>query len=380
MTTNHGKPIAQARADQGWTKAQAIWRIRQAASRHGYSLPKDESIGRRVASWENGHSEPDGMYLSLLCEIFQTQPDALLSRQRKAPKIDGEDAELLLRLDTARGVDASLIAMLNAHTDLIRMKDRKLGAVVLAEEMGAHLSQVETLLRHSVFQADRSGLAFVLADASALAGWQAVDTGSLSEAWQHFERAKAAAREADDPKILAFASAEQAYVLLDLQRPQQALTMIQQAHREAYHRLPPLMRTWLYAAEAEAYAACDEASSALRTMDAAASNLPNDEAGDDVTMSYLALNLVHLARWRGGILARLGDADAIEDLNRALEGMGNGAFTRAEAGVRCDLAGALLARGEVGEAAQQIEQARRLVVISGSTRQRRRVEQLARRL
>ena len=51
-----------------------------------------------------------------------------------------------------------------------------------------------------------------------------------------------------------------------------------------------------------------------------------------------------------------------------------------QAGVRCDLAGALLARGEVGEAAQQIEQARRLVVISGSTRQRRRVEQLARRL
>ena len=380
MTTNHGKPIARARADQGWTKTQTIFQIRQAASRRGYALPKDESIARRMASWENGHSEPDEFYLSLLSEIFQTDPDALLNRPRKAPEIDADDAELLLRLDTARGVDASLIAMLNAHTDLIRMKDRKLGAVVLADEMRAHLDQVETLLRHSVFQADRSGLAFVLADASALAGWQAVDTGSLSDAWEHFERAKAAAREADDPKILAFASAEQAYVLLDLQRPQQALTMIQQAHREDHHRLPPLMRTWLYAAEAEAHAACDDAGSALRTMDVAASNLPDPESSDEDTMTYLALNLVHLARWRGGVLAQLGDADAIENLNQALDGMDSGAFTRAEAGLRCDLAGALLARGETGEAAQQIEQARRLVVISGSTRQRRRVERLARQL
>lgn len=135
----------------------------------------------------------------------------------------------MLRLDTATAVDSALIGMLNSQTDLIRMKDRKLGAVVLAEDMGAHLRQVEELLRHSVFHADRAGLAFVLADASALAGWQAVDTGSLNDAWQHFEWAKAAAREADDPKILAFASAEHAYVLLDLQRPEQALTMIQQA-------------------------------------------------------------------------------------------------------------------------------------------------------
>ncbi|MBC3843595.1 hypothetical protein GXW82_35475 [Streptacidiphilus sp. 4-A2] len=380
MTTNDAVPIARPRAEQGWTKLQTIFRLRQAATRRGLTLPKDDSISRRMASWENGHSEPDDIYLALLSEIFQAEPDTLLNRPRKAPEMDADEAELLLRLDTARGVDASLIAMLNAHTDLIRMKDRKLGAVVLAEEVRAHLDQVETLLRHSVFRAGRSSLAFVLADASALAGWQAVDTGSLSDAWEHFERAKAAAREADDPKILAFASAEQAYVLLDLQRPQDALTMIQQAHREDHRRLPPLMRTWLYAAEAEAYAASDDASSALRTMDVAASSLPDGTDEGDVTMSYLALNLVHLARWRGGILARLGDADAIEDLNRALAGMGSGAFTRAEAGLRCDLAGALIARGETGEAAQQIEQARRLVALSGSTRQRRRLDQLAQQL
>ena len=50
MTTNDGIPIAQARASQGWTKLQTISRLRQAASRRGYTLPKNESISRRLAS------------------------------------------------------------------------------------------------------------------------------------------------------------------------------------------------------------------------------------------------------------------------------------------------------------------------------------------
>jgi len=47
--------------------------------------------------------------------------------------------------------------------------------------------------------------------------------GRLPLAWAHFERATAAAREAGDACLLAFAAGEQAYVLLDLHRPAEAL-------------------------------------------------------------------------------------------------------------------------------------------------------------
>ncbi|SFD21366.1 hypothetical protein [Streptomyces aidingensis] len=379
MSTTRGRVLRQARTERQWTKSQLVARIRAAAQRHGYALPKDESISRRIASWENGHAVPDDFYLPLLCEVYgRTAEDLGYGAAEPEPEADEEAAELLLRLETARSVDAELIRGMRTQTDLIRLKDRKLGAAVLAEEMTAHLRQTEELLRFGIFHAERAGLAHVLADASALAGWQAIDTGSLRDAWEHFERAKAAAREADDPMLLAFATAEQAYVLLDLQRAGQALDLIQHAHHSQRQRLPALLRAWLYAAEAEAHAGLGNQSTALRTMDAAAGTLPTDSSNPD--LPYLALNLVHLARWRGSVLAALGDTQAIEDLTQALAGMGNGTFTRAEAGLRVDLAGALIARGDAAEARTHIEQARRLVDIAGSARQRRRVENLTQRL
>ncbi|GAA0333052.1 hypothetical protein NE235_13335 [Actinoallomurus spadix] len=85
----------------------------------------------------------------------------------------------------------------------------------------------------------------------ALAGWQALDVGTPRESWEHFERAKSAAREAEDPSLLAFATAEQAYVLLDLGNAEQAAELVEYARHQAAGKVPDLMRTWLAAAQAE---------------------------------------------------------------------------------------------------------------------------------
>jgi hypothetical protein len=122
------------------------------------------------------------------------------------------------------------------------------------------------------------------------------------------------------------------------------------------------MRAWLHAVEAEAHAAAGNHSTALRSMDAAAGLLPRES--NDPKMPYLALNLVHLTRWRGSVLAKLGDNDAIDALSQSLEGMGNGTFTR----------------GDTAEARIHVEQARKLVDVVGSARQRRRVDQFAQQL
>ena len=57
-------------------------------------------------------------------------------------------------------------------------------------------------------------------------------------------------------------------------------------------------------------------------------------------LPYLALNETHLARWRGNCLVHFGDPHTASDLTTALAAM-DGSFTRAEAGLRCDLAAAL---------------------------------------
>ena len=70
----------------------------------------------------------------------------------------------------------------------------------------------------------------------------------------------------------------------------------------------------------------------------AAREISHGPSGED--LPYLALNETHLARWRGNCLVHFGDPSTITDLTAALAAMDD-SFTRAEAGLRCDLAAAL---------------------------------------
>ncbi|GGT08492.1 hypothetical protein GCM10010156_76850 [Planobispora rosea] len=93
-------------------------------------------------------------------------------------------------------------------------------------------------------------------------------------------------------------------------------------------------------------------------------------------MPYLSLDRHHLARWRGNCLVRFGDPSTVEDLRSALAGM-DGTYNRAEAGVRCDLGHALLAQGEPEAAQPHIQRAQQLATMTGSRRQRKRIDELS---
>jgi hypothetical protein len=164
----------------------------------------------------------------------------------------------------------------------------------------------------------RARLALVLADAAALAGWQAIDMGRLPPAWAHFEMATAAAREAADDSLLAFAAGEQAYVLLDLGQPAQALEKVRAVRVEARTAIPRLLRGWLHAAEAEMAAASGQQVTCRSALDLAARQVTHPQA--DATLPYLALDATHLARWRGNCLVQFGDTATITELTGALLG------------------------------------------------------------
>ncbi|MGW1666892.1 hypothetical protein, partial [Streptomyces microflavus] len=285
MTTDNAptgprRPLAEARAADGWTKPQLIARLRRAAAADERTLPHESSLARLLAFWENGHREPDQMYQALLCEVYAATPVELGFAQPPGQSYQGDPDdfafELLTRLETSARVDAGLVTLLRDQTHNIRLQDRRLGAAAVSDQMRAHIRQVDDLLQHTISPNQRADLAGVLAAASTLAGWQAIDTGELKEAWAHYERGKTAAREADDVAVLAHATAEQAYVLMDLGRADAALAVIEHAHQRDQAKLPPVLRSWLYAAEAEAHAANNDERNALRAMDASASILPSD--------------------------------------------------------------------------------------------------------
>jgi transcriptional regulator with XRE-family HTH domain len=287
-------------------------------------------------------------------------------------------AELLRQLASARNIDAPLIHVLQDETNTIRLLDRRLGAPTVAPKLQAHISQIGASLSYSLSPGRRQHLAVVLADAAALAGWQAIDVGRPAAAWSYFEQATAAAREAADGCLLAFAAGEQAYVLLDLGQPAEALTKVRTVYEQTHTQIPHQMRSWLRAAEAEMAAAAGNETACRHALDNAATELDHGPSGDD--LPYLALNTAHLARWRGNCLIHFGDPATVTELQAAMAAMGDGTFTRAEAGLRCDLAAALHVSGERGEARRHLARARELAQLTGSARQRRRINELAKRI
>ncbi|RAJ52807.1 hypothetical protein K388_05907 [Streptomyces sp. KhCrAH-43] len=292
----------------------------------------------------------------------------------RAPELPltAEQRALERELASVSAADASVAKLFITQVDGVRQLDRRFGAAQLLPGLQSQVDHMESLLHFSAAPGARTALAAALTEAATLAGWQAVDLGNYVQSWKLHETAKSAAREAGSPALLAHATAQQAYVLLDLGRVQEAVQQVEHARAEAGGWLPPLMDTWLHAAQAEAHAAADEGAACRAALDRADAARPRDPA--DPALPFLFLAGPHLDRWRGNCLATLGADEALQDLTAALDAMDG--FNRAEAGVRCDLAVVLQRRGELEEARRQAGLAQELALVTHSERQRRRIENI----
>ncbi|MFD8394403.1 XRE family transcriptional regulator [Streptomyces sp. NPDC059680] len=334
-----------------------------------------------VSEWENGKRPISERYSKILRALFGVTDDELHGRPpgpRDATQTDGYD-DLVARIDASRSVSLTMVKTFMDQTELLRTVDRQMGAASLIDQMTGHLATLEDALTFAVLPGTRRPVARALAGAATLAAWQALDTGAVERAWRHYELGKRAAKEADEPMYLAHATAEQAYVLCDAGRPAMAVELVRDAQRLGGAVMSPRLQAWLYAAEAEICAKAGMPDDCRRALDNAARLLPPGEEARDPDMLSIFLNEGHLARWRGNVLAQLGDDDAVDGLYVALNSV-DPTFVRATAGLRCDLAQAHLTRGEYDQAHVHLREARLLASRTGSVRHRRRIEQLTQRL
>ncbi|WP_290050087.1 hypothetical protein [Amycolatopsis solani] len=305
--------------------------------------------------------------LSVPIDDLLSSPDAV-----RGP-VEAAEEELRQRLSAARRVNADVLALLQDQLSAVRRLDRQLGASTAHEEVSTKVRQITRLRSHSLTPGVRSQLGALLAEFGTLAGWQQLDMGFVGDSWQFYERAKAAARESGDAAFEVHTAAEQAFVLIDVEETASAVELLQATERRAQRVAGRLLRSWLAAAYGEALAADGQRSASMRAFDRAAGLLPADVSAVDGP--YVVLDPVHLARWRGHALARVGEPDAVDVLSTALSRL-DPTFTRAETGLRVDLATAFFAMGEHVEGRAHAQRARTLAVEIGSVRQQRRITRL----
>lgn len=369
-----------ARTAHGWSQERLVREIEQYARRNITDVASTASLRVYVSEWENGKRTISDRYAAILRKLLGVTDAELrdIAPLPVAPSVDGYD-ELLSRIDAAGSVGASMVKAFNDQTELLRTMDRQLGAASLVDQMAGHLGALEDALSFAVLPAARRPVALALAGASTLAAWQAIDSGAVERAWRHYELAKRAARDAEAPMYLAHAMAEQAYVLCEAGRSALGVELVRDAQRTVGRSGSPRLRAWLYAAEAEMCAYAGMPDDCRCALDAAMASIPPGPEDRDPDMLSIFLNGVHLDRWRGNVLALLGDVDAVASLYGALAAM-DPTFVRARAGLHTDLAHAHLTRAEYDDAHTHLRQARLLASRTGSVRQRRRVDTLSAQL
>ncbi len=355
----------------GYSQDDTLRRLRARAAERGLAIASLSSLRTMQSRWENGHgeiTEPD--YQLLFREVYGRTNEELGFPPEPA---DDSVTELSERLSAARSIDRATIEIFRRQVHDVRHLDRRLGAVPLLDQLNSQIAQLDKLLRYSAAPTERAALAEVLADAAMLAGWEALDRGSLKLAWQQHEIAKTAAREAGSAALLAYATGQQAFVLVELEMFAEAVQLLEDADAAGRGKTAGLLRTWLAAARGEGLAAHGQAEDALRAFDAAESLLPLDT--NDLDLPFLMLNPGHLARWRGHALSRLRDRRAVSELEVVLNGL-NPTTARARAGTLTDLAYAHAAMDNRDAAIHYARQARQLASQIGSERQKRRLARL----
>jgi tetratricopeptide (TPR) repeat protein len=361
-------PLHAARNARGWGQERLAREINARAPAHGLSERPVASRKTEISRWENGHITPDPPMRAVLREIYGRTDDEL----GFPPDLPAIGDELAERLVVAKRVDAAIIAMFRQEVDGVRHADRRFGSAARLERLRGQITEVEDRLRHTLLRRDRAPLAGVLVEASTLAGWNSLDIGSLSQAWTHYERAKSAALESGSAALLAHATAEQAFVLIDAGNIDDALALFGEA-REIGEQAPRLLRAWLAAAEGEGHAIAGHRDDALHAFDQADTLRPSEVVHPE--LPFLFLGGTHLDRWRGNALVYLGAPEAIDHLEGLIDGT-QPSFVRASAAVYVDLALAYSAAGDRDAARTYAQQARRIISQVGSVRLRRRLERL----
>lgn len=336
---------------------------------------------QRLASGDRADGKPLGAVRPAtrrLLENMLGQPiDVLLGPPGHSQPADEEPDrhELAANFAAARSADRETVAAFQQRLDLARLLDRRLGAAHLVAELGAQIGQMEKLARYSVHAPTRRSLAAVIADACTLAGWQWLDRADPGRAWDYYARGLTAATETESAALRSYVTAGQSVVLLDLDDTAAAVAMSEHARGSAKGRTPRILAAWLAAAHGEALAANGQHTESLRAFDDAETKLSGASAEE---APFLVFGRVHLIRWRGNALARLGDRRAVDTLARALDALPAG-FTRAETALLCDLADAHASAGDREAAQSHATRAEQLARQIGSDRHRRRIDRLQRR-
>lgn len=353
--------LRAARISSGRSQSQAARELAALAAADGVPAASAASLKTLLSRWENGHVLPEPQYRTLLGRLYGRSPAELGIAGPAETAAGSATARWVGAVAAAAAVDGPAMGLWWEQADLARRLDDELGVTGAGELVRAQVERLDETLTHALTGTARAGVAAVLTGVAALAGAQALDDGRHDDAWRRYHRARTAACEADLPGAHAVAVAGQAAVLLDAGEVAAAGSLLADAGAGP----PGPAEVRLAAALGLVRAAAGDATAARGALATAERGLRGARADLAAPRGHPAVELTDVHRWRGRALVTLGDADAVEPLQRALAAGPRSA--RHRAALHADLALAL-APDRPEQAADHARSARDLARRIGSRR------------
>ncbi|WP_378741388.1 hypothetical protein [Nocardia brasiliensis] len=337
--------------------------LRERAEIDNVPIMNTTSLRIALSRWENNHHRPDEVHTELLCRVLELTPSPAPAGS-VSPALDDSP-------------DDSLYGVLAHHTNSLRLLDRWLGAPVVRMQTASHVASLEQLW-HNRSGVDQLSVARAQADAASLVAWQDLDLGDHDRSADHYRLARVAASRAGSATLLAHAVGEHAVMLAETGYADVAYIQVRKA--EGFPGLPPLLRSWMAATRAQVAAALTgEQDAVLSGLRLAETALAQATCGDEADLPYVFLDPVHLARWQGHILIKVGDPAGRQLTLDALDHLPED-FVRARCAQRLDLAEDALRRRELEPAEEMLTSVAAQIETLGSARLGKRHTQLRRLL
>jgi hypothetical protein len=326
--------IRSARRSRGWGQLRLVSELRGAASRREQKLPSDASVKRRIASWENGHNQPDDFYGSLLADALGVSPVNLgLSRSAPAESTglteaqypdtseaaitsmaelwhaDLNDSPALAdsALSDRAWTDASLrwlvapehkapasgslggarvgmadVAMVKTTADTFAALDDRFGGGHARHTVIQYLSrEVAPLLRGTYTEAVGRALYSTVAEAMLLAAWMTYDAGQHGLAQRYYLSGLRLAQDARDRRLAGSILSAMSHQATFVGRFSDAATLARAARMGISGVATPTLTAQFWAMEARALARTPDHRAAQHALSEAERALDRRNQGDE---------------------------------------------------------------------------------------------------
>jgi tetratricopeptide (TPR) repeat protein len=267
----------------GWKQSRLIAELTAYARRHYVTIAEPASLKTQVSRWENGHGQPDAVYRSLFCAVYQRDEEELgFTSERRSAETPC----------VAPTLDAETVDYFRTVFDQHVRADGLMGPRHLVDVVRAQAALLDDILPDAR-DGIRSDLLFLAYQYNELTGWLYQDASDAGNAMLFSDRAMDYALAIDDPTLTAYLLMRKSNIACDLGRPDRALGLATAGLREA-SKIPPRIRALILGQQARAYALRNEADPCSRSLDAAMREVTRPEADSVDIARYCTQEYIHM--------------------------------------------------------------------------------------